>query len=41
MQNWLARIGIAPIRLYSGSPLENGYSQRFNNTLRREVLEAH
>ena len=40
MQDWLARVGIKPIRIYSGSPWENGYNERFNGTLRREVLNA-
>ena len=40
MQDWLARVGIKPIRIYPGSPWENGYNERFNATLRREVLNA-
>ena len=39
-QEWLCRIGIQPIRIYPGSPWENGYNERFNGTLRREVLNA-
>jgi len=39
-QTWLTRIGIKPIRIYPGSPWENGYNARFNGTLRREVLNA-
>jgi len=39
-QTWLARVGIKPIRIYPGSPWENGYNERFNGTLRREVLNA-
>lgn len=39
-QNWLRRVGIEPIRIYPGSPWENGYNERFNGTLRREVLNA-
>ena len=39
-QTWLARVGIKPIRIYPGSPRENGYNERFNGTLRREVLNA-
>ncbi len=35
-----ARVGIKPIRIYPGSPWENGYNERFNGTLRREVLNA-
>lgn len=40
MQNWLRRVGIKPIRIYPGSPWENGYNERFNGTLRRENLNA-
>ncbi len=40
MQEWLRRVGIKPIRIYPGSPWENGYNERFNGTLRREVLNA-
>jgi transposase InsO family protein len=29
-----------PIRIYPGSPWENRYNERFNGTLRREVLNA-
>ena len=32
--------GIKPINIYPGSPWENGYNERFNGTLRREVLNA-
>ena len=39
-QDWLRRVGIQPIRIYPGSPWENGYNERFNGTLRREVLNA-
>jgi len=39
-QTWLTRVGIKPIRIYPGSPWENGYNARFNGTLRREVLNA-
>jgi len=35
MQDWLARVGIKPIRIYPGSPWENGYNERINGTLRR------
>lgn len=37
---WLLRVGIQPIQIYPGSPWENGYNERFNGTLRREVLNA-
>jgi len=40
LQDWLVRIGIKPLRIYPGSPWENGYKERFNGTLRREVLNA-
>jgi len=40
MQDWLVKVGIKPIRIYPGSPWENGYNERFNGTLRREVLNA-
>ena len=39
-QDWLGRVGIQPIRIYPGSPWENGYNERLNGTLRREVLNA-
>jgi transposase InsO family protein len=39
-RTWLQRVGVEPIRIYPGSPWENGYNERFNGTLRREVLNA-
>jgi len=39
-KKWLTKVGIKPIRIYPGSPWENGYNERFNGTLRREVLNA-
>ena len=39
-QTWLRKVGVKPIRIYPGSPWENGYNERFNGTLRREVLNA-
>jgi len=39
-KEWLTKGGIKPIRIYPGSPWENGYNERFNGTLRREVLNA-
>ncbi|MEM6387083.1 MAG: transposase [Pseudomonadota bacterium] len=33
-------VGIKPIRIHPGPPWENGYNERFNGTLRREVLNA-
>ena len=40
LQAWLKKVGITPIQTYPGSPWENGYNERFNGTLRREVLNA-
>ena len=39
-QTWLRRVGVEPIRICPGSLWENGYNERFNGTLRREVLDA-
>ena len=39
-KEWLKRVGIEPIHIYPGSPWENGYNERFNGTLRREVLNT-
>ena len=40
LQDWLKRNGIQPLQIYPGLPLENGYNERFNEILRREVLNA-
>ena len=40
LQDWLKRVGIQPLQIYPGSPWKNGYDERFNGTLRREVLNA-
>ncbi len=40
LQAWLRNVGVTPIQIYPGSPWENGYNERFNGTLRREVLNA-
>ncbi len=40
LQEWLTKVGIKPIQIYPGSPWENGYNERFNGTLRREILNA-
>ena len=37
---WLKKVGIKLMQIYPGSPWENGYNERFNGTLRREVLNA-
>ena len=39
LQDWLRKVG-KPNQIYPGSPRENGYNERFNGTLRREVLNA-
>ena len=36
----LTRIGIKPIQICPGSRWENGYNERFNGTLRAEMLNA-
>jgi putative transposase len=40
LQDWLKKAGIKPMQIYPGSPWENGYNERFNGTLRKEVLNA-
>jgi len=40
LQRWLTKAGVKPIQIYPGSPWENGYNERFNGTLRHEVLNA-
>ena len=40
LQTSLRRVGVEPMRIFPGSPWENGYNERFNGTLRREVLNA-
>ena len=40
LQDWLKKVGIKPMQIYPGSPWENGYNERFNGTLRKEVLNA-
>ncbi len=39
-QSWLTKVDVKPIRIYPGSPWENGNNERFNGTLRNEVLNA-
>ncbi len=39
-RTWLDCVGVKPIRIHPGSPWENGHNERFNGTLRREVLNA-
>ena len=40
VEDWLTKVGIKPLRIYPGSPWENEYNERFNGTLRREILNA-
>ena len=40
LRGWLQRVGTKSLNIYPGSPWENGYNERFNGTLRREVLNA-
>lgn len=39
-QEWLNKVGVKPVRIAPGSPWENGFNERFNGTLRHEVLNA-
>ena len=39
-KDWLLRVGITPVQIYPGSPWENSYNERFNGTLRQEILNA-
>lgn len=39
LQAWLRTVNVEPIYSYPGSPWENGYNERFNGTLRHEVLD--
>jgi transposase InsO family protein len=41
LREWLARVGIKSIQIYPGSPWENGSNERFNGTLRNEVLRHY
>ena len=40
LQEWLMKLVINHIQIYPGSPWENGYNERFNGTLRNEILNA-
>ncbi len=40
LQAWLRTVEVEPIYIYPGSPWENGYNERFNGTLRHEVLDT-
>lgn len=38
---WLKQVGIEPIDIYPEAQRENGYNERFNGTLRNEILNAN
>ena len=40
VRDWIAAVGAQTAYITPGSPWENGYNERFNGTLRREVLNA-
>lgn len=40
LQGWLRRVGVKPIQIYPGSPWENACNERFNGTLRQEILNS-
>ena len=40
LREWLQSVGIKSLHIYPGIPCENGYNERFNGTLRLEVLNA-
>ena len=40
LQQWLRTVHVKPIYIYPGSPWGNGYNERFNGTLRHEVLDT-
>jgi transposase InsO family protein len=40
LQKWIGERGATTLYITPGSPWENGYNERFNGTLRREVLNA-
>lgn len=40
VQNWLALVGVKTAYITAGSPWENGYNERFNGSLRDELLNG-
>lgn len=40
VRDWLARLGVRTLFIEPGSPWENGYNERFNGTLRDELLNG-
>ena len=39
-QRRLTKLDIQPFRIYPSSPWGNGYNEKFNGILRREILDA-
>lgn len=40
VRDWLGRIGVTTLYIAPGSPWENGYNERFNGSLRDELLNG-
>jgi len=40
VREWLGRVGVRTLFIEPGSPWENGYNERFNGTLRDELLNG-
>ena len=40
VRSWLEKMEVKPTYIEPGSPWENGYNERFNGTLRKEILNA-
>nr|WP_294168404.1 IS3 family transposase [uncultured Sphingomonas sp.] len=40
VREWLAKIGVKTLYIAPGSPWENGYNERFNGSLRDELLNS-
>lgn len=40
VRDWLRDLGVRPLFIEPGSPWENGYNERFNGTLRDELLDG-
>jgi transposase InsO family protein len=40
VREWLGRLGVQTLFIEPGSPWENGYNERFNGTLRDELLDG-
>ena len=40
LQTWLRKVGVEPMRIFPGSPWENGYNESFNARMRDELLNG-